>query len=177
MADETIPRHKNARNNLTAEYVRSILDYDPETGEMRWKVGRPPRAKAGAIAGHIRSDGYRSVNIDDASYYVHRLAWLVMTGEWPPFEIDHRDARPKNNKWDNLREAEPKQNQRNSKLPRNNTSGCKGVTWDKDRQKWRAQIVTDGVAKNIGRFITFEEAIEARWDATLKQHGEFSRLV
>lgn len=44
----------------------------------------------------------------------------------------------------------------------NNTSGYKGVAWDKSRNKWVAYIKLNGKTKNLGRFSTKEEAIAAR---------------
>ena len=97
--------------NLTAEYVRSILDYDPETGEFRWKhrANVPKRINkryVGKIAGtSIYPYGRRKIVIDDKPYRSSRLAWLMQTGVWPSYEIDHKDNDPSNDRWDNLRPA------------------------------------------------------------------------
>lgn len=52
-----------------------------------------------------------------------------------------------------------------SRQNRNNTSGFKGITWDKTQNKWRAQIVFKNKAINLGRYINIEDAIEARLNA------------
>ena len=61
------------RNDLTAEYVRSILDYNEKTCEFRWKVNLRNKVKAGAVA----------IGIGGRLYKTHRLAHLIQTGEWP----------------------------------------------------------------------------------------------
>ena len=60
-----------------------------------------------------------------------------------------------------------------SKTPKNNTSGYKGVSWDKERQKWAAQIVFQGKTYNLGRYYKKEDAISAREEAEEKLFGEF----
>lgn len=38
------------------------------------------------------------------------------------------------------------------KLSKNNKSGVKGVSWDKEREKWLAQIQLQGINYGLGRF-------------------------
>ena len=54
-------------------------------------------------AGEIGSDGYLHIEIDGQDCLAHNLAWLYMTGEWPPGEIEHIDGDKLNNAWANLR--------------------------------------------------------------------------
>lgn len=58
-----------------------------------------------------------------------------------------------------------------------NTSGYKGVTWDKREQKWRARIGKEGKRKHLGYFDTAEEAHEAYKNAAPEYHGEFARVA
>jgi hypothetical protein len=60
-----------------------------------------------------------------------------------------------------------------SKIPKNNTSGIKGVTYDKQRCKWRAQIVFKGKNYNLGRYALKQDAIEARKTAEREFYGKF----
>jgi hypothetical protein len=90
-------------------YLRSLLDYAPATGVFRWRVSRPPRAKAGAIAGYDNGAGYIKVSIDGKRYYAHRLAFLWMTGA-VPIEIDHVNQCRTDNRWANLRGSDHRQN-------------------------------------------------------------------
>lgn len=81
---------------LSAERLRELLDYNPLTGVWTWRV--PPNKYShhiradDAIAGHRAAKGYRAITIDCRPYYVHRLAWLWMTGSWPTHDVDHRNG-------------------------------------------------------------------------------------
>src|SRR4051794_11442946 len=97
----------------TADEVRALLTYCPVTGELRWRA-RPGQDRdtrrwnttwAGKITGSPDAMGYRRIKILGRFYYAHRLAWLIATGEWPSWELEHVDADPRNNKWLNLRLA------------------------------------------------------------------------
>jgi hypothetical protein len=97
------------RHDLTAEYVRSILDYDPDTGLLTWKETKSGRSN-GAVAGTAGKWGNHgkmrmTITIDKVIYKYHRIIWLWMTGEWPKGLIDHWDRDAMNNRWDNLRDA------------------------------------------------------------------------
>jgi HNH endonuclease len=170
------------RHDLSADYVRSILDYDPVTGELRWKQRTDIRAcsnsrDAGKIAGNIMPKGHIRVTIKNKRYLAHRLIWLIMTGEWPKFEVDHKDLDGSNNRWDNLREATHSQNVCNGALRSNNASGFKGVYWDKKMQKWRASIRLSYKLHHLGFFDAPEIAHQAYSAASTKMHGEFGRTA
>lgn len=93
-------------------------------------------------------------------------------GVGPEVEIDHRDRNTLNNQRDNLRPCTHAQNVRNVGPRKDNSSGYKGVTWDKENNKWRAQI---GRVK-LGRFSNVIEAAHA-YDAKAKElYGEFAYL-
>ena len=178
MADAIIHSHKGAHNNLTAEYVRSILNYDPETGVFRWNVTLSRRNGAGGVAGFIskyRSGARRKIGVGGVEYMAHRLAWLFMTGEWPEFEIDHENTIGIDNRWKNLRPATSSQNLRNRGLQRNNTTGLKGTCFNKRLGKFVAGIKIYGRRKNLGSFDTAEEAHAAYCKAAHEIHGEFAK--
>lgn len=180
MTDHTLPRHKNARNDLTAEYVRSILDYNPETGEFRWKyrsdVGKAWNTRySGNKTGYIGSDGRLHVTINNKPYLIHRIAWIYVYGFWPKYEIDHIDGNPINNVISNLRECSATENMRHRGRQSNNKCGLKGVHWAKNVKKWRARIRVDCKDLHLGLFDTSEQAHKAYCDAAEKYFGEFSR--
>lgn len=168
--------------NLTAEYVRERLDYDPETGEFKFKpkVVRQPWDKswnsrrAGTRAGAINSEGYVEIFLDTRSYKAHRLAWLYVHGEWPDQLIDHIDRCRSNNRISNLRIASDVQNKWNTGLLKSNKSGCAGVLFRDG--KWIARIKANRKAIFLGNFASKDDAISARRAAELRYHGEFSPL-
>jgi hypothetical protein len=87
--------------------------------------------------------------------------------------VDHIDNNRLNNNINNLRFATFKENSRNSKIRSDNTSGIKGVTFNKKMNKWMAQIQMDGKNKYLGLYEKFEDAINARVKASTKYFGEF----
>lgn len=170
------------RTNLTADYVRARLDYDPDSGSFTWK--RKPQnsnqdflwncAFAGKRAGSFMANGYYQIRLDGTSYAAHRVAWLYVYGEHPVGLLDHRDRDKANNSIKNLRPATSSQNSFNRSTASNNTSGTKGVVFDGRRQRWIAQIFSHGKLKSLGRFAEKDDAIAARKAAEEKFHGEFS---
>lgn len=160
---------------LTADRLREVLTYDPETGVFRWKVRTSIRVTVGEVAGYLR-DGYRFITIDGRKYRAHRLAWLYMYGVWPA-ELDHVNGDRADNRISNLREATRTQNNANTPIRKNNTSGVKGVCWDKRKRKWMAQIRVRGVQRFLGYYETTEEAGEAYAAAAARYFGEFARVA
>src|SRR5262245_53364654 len=121
---------------LTQEQLRAALHYDPQTGIFTWRwrataMQRTNTWRAGKPAGCVRPDGYIKIVIDYRPYMAHRLAFLYMTGAWPVGEPDHKNGIPADNRWRNLRPATKSQNNANSKLRSNSTSGHKGIYWHK----------------------------------------------
>ena len=154
---------------MNQERLKSLLDYNPETGKFIWRVSKRRGVKAGSEAGNINSNGkYRCIGIDGKKYSAHRLAWLWYYGRWPEDQIDHINHNPDDNRIENLREVSNQENQRNRRLSRNNTSGRVGVHWHKMEEKWRASIKSNGKNIFLGRFKEKEDAIKAREEAEVK---------
>ena len=160
--------------NFTAEFVRSLLDYNAETGILTWKrridSKRFNTVYAGEQAGTIRPDGYVSISIDSQRNLAHRLAWLITHGEWPPADIDHIDGNPNNNRIVNLRSVSRTENLRNTRRSSNNKSGHNGVHWDKKGRKWQAQTSINNCAVHLGYFDDIDDAIAARKAADIDMH-------
>ena len=155
---------------MNADRLRQVLDYDPATGVFRWKTQLSPRGAVGSVAGRAKPCGYRQISIDKKLYYAHRLAWLYVTGKWPVDQIDHIDGRRSHNAFANLRECVQTQNNQNqAKLSRNST-GELGVTWDKQKNKYRAQIGVSGRNLNLGLHATVEKAAIAYSEAKAQLH-------
>jgi len=161
---------------LTAEKLRELLSYDPDTGLFTWRKRTSNRVTAGSVAGHpCRRDGRLMIGIGGKVYLAHRLAWLHVHGTMPK-EIDHVDGDPTNNRLNNLRECSHAQNQKNLKRAKHNTSGFKGVHYHRGAGKWRARIQSDGKTKSLGLHQTPEAAHAAYCGAALELHGDFARF-
>ena len=152
--------------------LREIIRYDPATG-MPWWIERKRGRNRHKPAGQYSGKEYPQIIIEERYYYIHILAYALMTGEWPDEEVDHVNGNKHDNKWSNLRAATPAQQKMNCGLYKSNTSGHPGVCWDKSRDKW---VVRVGVTQ-IGRFDSFDAAVEARERATDAMFGEFKRPV
>lgn len=158
------------------ERVEQLLHYEPETGQLFWKQSVTRWIKPGDVAG-TRTRHAVDVTIDTVTYRAHRVIWLLVTKADPgTMLVDHIDGNPHNNRRQNLRLATARQNQCNQKIRSDNTSGAKGVSWCKNRQKWQAGIYINGKRKALGRFDTKEEAFSAYKQAALLFHGAFARL-
>lgn len=153
--------------DITLEELKKVLEYNPETGVFIRKIKLGGR-KVGEVAGHIRPNGYLTLNVNGKTYYGHRLAWLYVYGKSPDKLIDHQDGDPSNNKIDNLREVCHRQNLCNQKLNKNNKSGCNGVYLFKKRNKWIAQIKLNSKSTYLGIFNKKIDAIKCRKEAEKK---------
>lgn len=87
---------------------------------------------------------------------------------------DHINGKRFDNRKCNLRIATRCQNNMNMRLSRNNTSGVKGVNFDKRLQQWRSRIGVNKKTIELGYFDKFEDAVKARKEAEEKYFGEFS---
>lgn len=164
----------SSESHLSAEKLKSMIDYSPESGVLTWRVNKGGRAKKGYLAGHeSKSPPYLQVRIDGSLYLGHRLAWLWMTGAWPENMIDHIDGNGLNNKWDNLRPATMSQNQHNRGKGKNNTSGYKGVWFHKQIGRWCADVWKDGKKVYLGTFPDKKAAAEAATHARESMHKEY----
>lgn len=163
---------------LTADFLRSCLDYDPNSGLFHWKERPRSHFKlvriwktwntrfAGKEAGWPNGNGYLKIPIG-RKHYAHRLAWLIMTGEWPEGQIDHINGARSDNRWVNLRAVTHAENSRNQKLRSGSRTGQMGVRWAIRAKKWEAQITRDGSTVHIGYFTNKADAIAARKSAEL----------
>ena len=62
---------------------------------------------------------------------------------------------------------------RSDKLIATNTSGCRGVYWDKNSGKWRARLRLKGKTYNFGSYTNFDDAVKARKAAEQEYFGKY----
>ena len=93
-----------------SELVKRFLEYNPLTGEFKWRPSN--NGRCGKSAGSIQSNKYVSIRIQGKAYLAHRLAWLITYGKMPKKDIDHIDRNRQNNRIDNLREVTASENSR-----------------------------------------------------------------
>jgi len=77
-------------------------------------------------------------------------------------QIDHKNINSLNNNVDNLRLGGNVLQIQNQKIRSNNTSGVKGVSWNKQKSKWETRIKIGNKYKNLGYYATLKEAAESR---------------
>jgi len=150
-----------ATNLITQDRLKSLLTYNPDTGEFRWRVSRG-RVRAGDNAGNSNGLNYVQLRVDGYNYKAHRLVWMYIYGVWPPAEIDHINRLRCDNRLVNLRAVTRAQNHQNRNLPAHNTSGCMGVSFHKRSGRWRADIKTNGKQRTLGLYDTKQDAVLAR---------------
>jgi hypothetical protein len=157
------------------EELQALFNYDKVTGLFTYKIKPNFRIKIGSIAGTLktsgRSKGYWFIKVNGQLYQASRLAWMYVYGQDPgDLTVDHIDRDPSNNSISNLRLATQSQQCFNRKY--NNSSGYRGVSFDKHNGKYYAQINfrTAGIA-TTKQFDTAEEA-SAWYENMRKQYGK-----
>jgi hypothetical protein len=154
---------KLKRTDISLEYMRSVLSYDPESGVFTW-TGRQWN---GRVAGTATVDGYVRIVLCKTAFKAHRLAWALVNGYIPDSKIpmDHLNGIRNDNRICNLRLWTPKQNCENSSKPKSNTTGFKGVAKCKNSTKFRAYICHNRKQIHLGMFNSAAEANKAYCEA------------
>jgi len=164
------------------EYLRTVLQYNAETGDLVWIKTVGPKAKAGSTAGtvattrHSRRKHYSwmQVGIKGKAYQAHRIAWYLHHVVDPQGAfVDHINQNPLDNRIANLRLVNHNENNWNaSGCLSNNTSGFRGVYKHKQSGKWAACMTVNGKTKHLGVFGSSQEASKAYEDAYLTRLGQ-----
>lgn len=148
------------KNNKLVEVARALIDIDDidKVKDIKWCL--------------IQTNGYvRGNNKNGKDFLLHRYICNANENEL----IDHINGNKLDNRKINLRPVNKSQNAMNSKVPKNNTSGVKGVYWDKRSKKWEASIQINMKKKILGYFENKEDAIKSRKEAENKFFGEYAR--
>lgn len=161
------------KDDLSQEFLKSILEYNQDTGEFFWINPKRSWVAPGTKAGSVEVKGYVVININGGLYKAHRLAWLYVYGEWPKNQLDHIDRNKQNNRIGNLRQATNGQNQQNTPKYRTKAlvkSKYKGVSWREQSKKWQVEIQVNKKRYNLGMFVCEEDAAIAYLEAKKKLH-------
>lgn len=154
--------------------IKSLLQYDPETGIFTW-LPRPwltGKANTWNIrfannpAGGFDDRGYVQIRINGNHIRAHILAWIYVYG-FKPKELDHINQNKSDNRIANLRELDRSGNMQNTPLRSHNTSGCTGVSWDKRRKTWEAYVSVKHKKHSLGSFKRYDAAVSARKQAEI----------
>lgn len=147
--------------SMTQARLKELLDYDSSEGIFRWKSPQSNRVKIGAEAGSVASNGRRYISLDGVPHMAHRLAWLYEYGVWSDKSISANDGDYLNLKISNYTEETFSSIARKGRHRSTGSSGIKGVSWDKSKNRWLAYITRDYKMRHLGRYETKEEAAEA----------------
>ena len=156
---------------ITQKELKKRLLY--KGGNLIWAKRTANCVQVGDIAGCLGAKGYWFVGINGKQYPAHRLVFLYHHNYLPKF-IDHIDGNPLNNSIKNLRECTNQENQYNSKTPKHNTSGVKGVSWIKRKGMYCVRFKVNGKAVFFGYFNDLSEAAAVARDKRTELHGEFA---
>jgi hypothetical protein len=171
----TMLPQRGSLDEISAQEVRELLDYDPATGVFTWRKDRRGKAKVGDRAGSVVDGGYTLISINDRLYKAHRLAWLLVHGEWPAVHIDHINRDGSDNRISNLRLVSDAENAQNVVAQKNSKTGIRGVSWKKSSGKWCAQVSKNRKIAYIAYFDNIADAERAVIEARRKIHP-FSQM-
>lgn len=182
--------------SLSTEFIKECLTYDPQSGQLFWKV-RPRehfpsnrcwlhfnKCYAGEVAGsqhYCRGLPHAiklTITRDGKAHelHAHNVIFTLMGVVVPTgMLVDHKDVDPFNNAWINLRLATIGQNSQNKVSNRDRKHALpKGVYVSGGR--YRASIFIGGKSKALGTFSTAAEAHNAYVSAAVESFGEFARF-
>ena len=159
---------------ITQAQVLELYDY--KDGELYWKKNTDGKRAIGSKAGGdcINSEGRKSISVYGKRYPASRVIFLHQNG-YLPFMVDHINGIKTDNRIENLRPATYPENNRNARIRIDNSSGCKNVSWAKDRQKWCVAIRLNSKRIYLGYYEDLELADLVAHEARDKYHKEFAR--
>ena len=165
-----------AKRNMQAlshDRLLEAVSYDAETGEFAWRIAPKYTRVRGDGIGTIAGNGRRYIFIDRRMYMGSRLAWFYVHKQWPSGNLVPDNGDLLDLRLSNWREETPADAARRVR-GRPNSSGTRGVWWNKGRRKWEAGITVAYKRYPLGRFATKEEASAAYEAARQKMLGATS---
>jgi len=167
------------RPDVKAE-LRYRFSVDAESGRVFYRnpPNKGPRRCSGdEVVGYPDRYGYLQIVTmfyqKRAWLMKHRLVWFLHYNEWPEDQLDHVDGDKVNNAISNLRSCSRQKNSSYlNHMHKNNTSGYRGVYYEKKQRKWRARIKYHQKNIHLGLFNTPEEAHQAYLEAHAKLYPD-----
>jgi len=120
---------------------------------------------------YLHPKGYAAEMSRGKFSWMHRLINNTPAG----IQTDHINGDKLDNRRENLRSCTITENNRNRPTPTKNTSGFKGVSWDKRKKNWKVDIRINNKTKYIGNFASKEDAAKAYDTAAKQYHGDFAK--
>jgi hypothetical protein len=157
----------NGTNMVSQARLKELFIYGSKGELIRIKTVTK-NAQAGSVAGSLSENKYRKVAVDGQVYYLHRLIWIYFNKKIDTDkEIDHINQNKHDNKIENLRMVPRFVNVHNRPITNRNTSGYKGVHYNKKQNSWYACIKINKKVFHLGVFKTIKDAYKARKIAEL----------
>jgi hypothetical protein len=149
------------------EKLLSLFCY--KDGGLYWKINKRKVVNGSKAGFYCTVSGYVYIGIDKELYREHRLIWKMFKGE-DPATLDHINRKRNDNRIENLRVVSDSENSYNSAKRKDNTSGVKGVSWNKLKNKWRVYINVSKKRLELGHYDDFEYACLVADEARDKYH-------
>ena len=183
-------------NNLKRGYTKSCGCLRKENSHILNQQKNTFEIKENYVIGYDISNNKFYIDIEDLEkvkkYYWHKEGDGGFTSYLPMengkqiklhryimdccdgYVVDHINHDRFDNRKSNLRIVSTMDNLKNVPLKSNNTSGCPGVCWNKNKQKWIVRITVNKKVIYLGYYINFEDAVKVRKNAEEKYFGEYS---
>ena len=161
----------------TREFFRFVKGYD---NYMISNFGRVFNLKSlRMLKLHTSKRGYNTIGLYKYGISKTRRVHILIANAFfknPENKkmVDHIDGNGLNNNISNLRWATGSENSQNAKLSKKNTSGFKGVSFNKKKQKWEVKIGINNKYKHLGYYTDIEYAKAARKKAVDEYFGQFA---
>jgi hypothetical protein len=154
---------------LTKGYIALVDDIDYEwITKYRWKA-----LTTSGTTYAVRTARSPGSKTNDITLLMHREI-LKPDND---MVVDHIDGNGLNNQRSNIRQCSQSQNLINKKRKNGLSSIYKGIYWNKERNKWQAQIARPGMGNMyIGRYVSEIDAANAYDEMARIFHGEFAQL-
>lgn len=164
---------------ITQQLLRELFNYREDGNLIRKYPAAGMNNGIGSIVGCkpknvSRNNRYAKTTLFGKHWCVHKLIYMYHHG-YVPEHLDHINSDSLDNRIENLRPVTKSQNMSNRGVMSNNTSGCKGVSWNKLSNKWFVYVSVNKKRKNIGYFEDFELAELVAIEARNKYHGSFAK--